>query len=53
VSGSIAFLKRHIRAINVIGGVLLIVIGVLMVSGLWTYFMSRFLAVIAGFDSAI
>jgi cytochrome c-type biogenesis protein len=53
VAGSVAFLKRHIRAINIIGGVLLIAIGVLMVSGLWTYLMSQFLAVIPNFDSAI
>lgn len=53
VSGSVSFLKRHIRVINVIGGALLILIGVLMVSGLWTYLMSQFLAVIPNLDSAI
>ncbi len=31
-----AFLRRHIRAINLIGGGLLVVVGVLMVSGLWS-----------------
>lgn len=34
-SSSISFLRRHIRAINIAGGVLLILIGVLMVTGLW------------------
>ena len=34
-SSSLAFLRRHIRAINIAGGVLLILIGVLMVTGLW------------------
>ncbi|MGN6428848.1 MAG: cytochrome c biogenesis CcdA family protein [Leifsonia sp.] len=53
VAGSVAFLKRHIRAINIIGGVLLVAIGVLMVSGLWTQLMSSFLAVINGFVPAL
>jgi cytochrome c-type biogenesis protein len=30
-----AWLRRHRRAINVLGGVMLILVGVLMVSGLW------------------
>jgi cytochrome c-type biogenesis protein len=53
VAGSVAFLKRHIRAINIIGGALLVAIGVLMVSGLWTQLMSSFLAVINGFVPAL
>ena len=53
VAGSVAFLKRHIRAINIIGGVLLVAIGVFMVSGLWTQLMSSFLAVINGFVPAL
>ncbi|MGK9147583.1 cytochrome c biogenesis protein CcdA [Plantibacter flavus] len=39
VTGSLTFLKKHIRVINIIGGVLLILIGVLMVSGLWSAWM--------------
>jgi cytochrome c-type biogenesis protein len=38
---SIGFLRRHIRAVNLIGGALLIVLGVLMVTGLWTAAMSQ------------
>jgi cytochrome c-type biogenesis protein len=38
---SVTFLRRHIRAINIAGGVLLIVLGVLMVTGVWTEIMSR------------
>jgi cytochrome c-type biogenesis protein len=34
-SGALVFLRRHIRVINVVGGTVLIVIGVLMVSGAW------------------
>lgn len=33
---SVAFVRRHIRTVNIIGGALLIVVGVLMVSGVWT-----------------
>jgi cytochrome c-type biogenesis protein len=35
VGASVRWVKRHIRAVNVAGGVLLIAIGVLMVSGVW------------------
>jgi cytochrome c-type biogenesis protein len=53
VTGSLAFLRRHIRAINIAGGVLLIVIGVLMVSGIWSIWMYELQAVITGFVPAI
>lgn len=33
------FLRRHIRAINILGGIVLIVLGVLMVTGLWSRVM--------------
>lgn len=49
VTGSVAWIKRHIRIVNIIGGALLIVIGVLMVSGLWRLIMSSLGAVINGF----
>lgn len=42
---TIGFLRRHIRTVNIIGGILLILLGVLMVSGLWTDIMSRLTAV--------
>ncbi|MEK7663054.1 MAG: cytochrome c biogenesis protein CcdA, partial [Actinomycetota bacterium] len=48
-TGSVAFLKRHIRAINIFGGVLLIVMGVLMVTGLWTAWIYQLQAVINNF----
>lgn len=53
VGGSIAFVKRHIRAINIAGGVLLIAIGVLMVSGAWNWLMSAIGAVISDFSIAL
>ena len=53
VGGSVRWVKRHIRAVNIAGGVLLIVIGVLMVSGLWRGIISGFGAVILGFAPAL
>jgi cytochrome c-type biogenesis protein len=43
---SVDWVKRHIRLINIIGGSLLIAIGLLMVSGIWTVWMSQIGAVI-------
>ena len=40
VGGSVAWVKRHIRVINIAGGVLLIIIGLLMVSGVWRAFIT-------------
>ncbi|KQQ92561.1 cytochrome C biogenesis protein [Leifsonia sp. Leaf325] len=34
--GATAFLRRHIRFINIFGGIMLVVIGILMVTGVWT-----------------
>ncbi|RKR73057.1 cytochrome c biogenesis protein CcdA [Frondihabitans australicus] len=53
MSRSIAFVKRHIRAVNLIGGSLLVAIGVLMVAGVWTDLMSRFGAVIANYGTVV
>jgi cytochrome c-type biogenesis protein len=52
-SRSITFLRRHIRAINVAGGGLLIVIGVLMVTGVWNAWMLDLGAVIGGYVPVI
>ncbi|WP_226531925.1 cytochrome c biogenesis CcdA family protein [Microbacterium paraoxydans] len=43
---TVGFLRRHIRVVNIVGGVMLILLGVLMVTGLWTDIMSRLTAVI-------
>lgn len=42
-----AFMRRHIRTVNVIGGALLIVLGALMITGVWTQIMSRLTAVMS------
>lgn len=40
-SRSVDFLRRHIRVVNLVGGGLLIALGLLMVTGVWTAIMSR------------
>jgi len=50
---SFAFLKRNIRVINIAGGVMLILVGVLMVTGLWSIWMSQLQAVISSYAPAI
>ncbi|GAA3654935.1 cytochrome c biogenesis CcdA family protein [Microbacterium marinilacus] len=38
---SLTFLRRHVRVVNIVGGVLLVVLGTLMVSGVWSLIMTR------------
>lgn len=53
VAGSVSWLKRNIRLINIVGGVLLVLIGLAMVTGLWSAFIYSFGAVIGSFVPAI
>lgn len=46
---SVAFVKRHLRTFNLIGGALLIVIGILLMTGLWNAFNSWLQVVIGGY----
>jgi cytochrome c-type biogenesis protein len=46
---TMTFFKRHIRVVNLIGGALLILIGLLMVTGLWSHMMFGLQAVIGGY----
>ena len=46
---TMTFFKRHIRVVNLIGGGLLILIGLLMVTGLWSQMMFGLQAVIGGY----
>ena len=50
---SLAFLRRHIRAVNIVGGVLLVALGALMVTGVWTTIMSSLQGVISGVELPI
>lgn len=47
------FFKRHIRAVNLIGGGLLLIVGILMVSGAWIRIMYSLQGVISGFVPAL
>ena len=47
---SLAFLRRHIRVINIVGGGLLVALGLLMVTGLWNEIMSRLASVITSVE---
>ena len=47
---SAGFLRRHIRVVNIVGGSLLILLGLLMVSGIWNLIMSRLGAVIGSVE---
>lgn len=48
-SGTMNWLKKHIRLINFLGGATLIVIGMLMVTGVWTAWITSLQAFIGGF----
>lgn len=52
-AGSVAFVKRHIRTFNLIGGALLIALGLLMAFGIWASFVSWLQEVTGGFVPAI
>ncbi len=44
---SVSFVRRHIRVVNLIGGAVLIVLGLLMVTGVWTAVMAQLQGVFA------
>lgn len=50
---SMAWLRRHVRAINLFGGVLLIIIGTLMIAGVWQQFIGTIGAWIPGYVSPV
>lgn len=50
---TMAFFKRHIRVVNLIGGGLLIVIGLLMVTGVWSSMMIALQAVMKDFGTIL
>jgi cytochrome c-type biogenesis protein len=50
---SISFVKRHMRTVNIVGGSVLIAIGLLMVTGLWSSLMSHLGAVIATYGTIV
>lgn len=44
VTSVLGFVRRHVRAVSAVGGLLLITIGILLVSGEWTHLMDEFRA---------
>jgi cytochrome c-type biogenesis protein len=50
---ALAWVKRHIKAINVAGGALLVAIGVLMVLGIWRDFLSWTGVFLSGFSTTL
>ena len=53
VTGSVSWLKRHIRQVNIAGGAMLVLVGLLMATGVWQDLISRLGSVIDGFVPAI
>jgi cytochrome c-type biogenesis protein len=47
---SVAWVKRHIRAVNIAGGALLVILGILMVTGVWTTIMSQLTGVMSSVE---
>jgi cytochrome c-type biogenesis protein len=52
-TSTFAFLKRHVRAINVAGGALLVLVGILMVSGVWLRMTESLQILWAGYVPAL
>ncbi len=52
-TGAVRVLRRHIRAINLAGGGLLVVIGLLMLSGVWTIAITALQASVGGYVSPL
>lgn len=50
---TMTFFKRHMRVINLVGGGLLIVIGLLMVTGVWSQMMFSLQAVMGDFGTIL
>ena len=50
---TMTFFKRHIRAVNLIGGGLLILIGLMMVTGIWSRMMFSLQAVMGNFATIL
>ena len=53
VAGVTGWVRRHMRKVNIAGGSLLVLIGLLMLTGLWARLLYQFEAVIGGFSTPI
>jgi cytochrome c-type biogenesis protein len=52
-AGAIAFVKRHYEWVMRIGGGMLVLVGILLVSGLWTQFTIWLRVMIPGFETVL
>ena len=52
-TGSVAWVKKHIRAFNLAGGALLVVLGLLMLTGVWAQVVSYLQVVFGGYVPAL
>lgn len=52
VSG-VDFLRRHSRTIQLIGGILMIIVGLLLLTGAWNYFISWSRQLVVGYGATI
>jgi cytochrome c-type biogenesis protein len=50
---SVSFVRKNIRGFNIAGGVLLLVLGLMMISGLWSNFIEYIQVVNSGFIPSI
>lgn len=52
-SKSVRFVREHIRAFNLFGGSLLVLLGLLLVTGIWNVFVAQIQGVFGGFLPAL
>lgn len=52
-TSAVQFMRKHVRLINIAGGVMLVLLGVLMVTGLWNALIDSLQAVIISFVPAL
>jgi cytochrome c-type biogenesis protein len=52
-TGAVTVLRRHIRAINLAGGALLVVVGVLMLTGVWNLAITALQSSLVGYVSPV
>lgn len=50
---TMGFLRRNARTIQVVGGVLLVLVGLAIATGLWAAFINRLLPLIGNFETAL
>lgn len=51
--GAFEFLRRHSRTLQIIGGVLMIIVGIALASGAWNYFISWAQSLVADYGTTI